>query len=77
MNSVSKMNLKTRALIATTGILLMMLGVNIYINMYFAMATYREALLARTTTLAEVIKTSTRRWISASLYRGWPASERS
>jgi len=56
MNSVSKMNLKTRALIATTGILLMMLGVNIYINMYFAMATYREALLARTTTLAEVIK---------------------
>jgi len=56
MNSVSKMNLKTRALIATAGILLMMLGVNIYINMYFAMATYREALLAKTTTLAEVIK---------------------
>ncbi len=55
MNSVSKINLKTRALLATAGILFIMLGVNIYINMYFAMATYREALLARTTTSAEVI----------------------
>ncbi len=56
MNIVSKMNLKTRALVATAGILLVMLGVNIYINMYFAMATYREALLVKSTTLAEGIK---------------------
>lgn len=56
MNIVSGMNLKARALFATVAILLAALGVNAFINMYFFSTRYREALITRTTILAEVIK---------------------
>ncbi len=56
MNMVSRMNLKGRALFATAAILLVALGVNTSINMYFVTTKYREALITRTTILAEGIE---------------------
>ncbi len=56
MNRWSGMNLKTRALLATGSILLVVLGVNTSINIYYSTSKYREALVGRTAALAEGIK---------------------
>ena len=43
------MTLKTRALVATGGILLLARGVNTGLNSYIAAGKYRDAVLGRTT----------------------------
>ena len=50
------MTLKTRAVVATGGILLLALGLNTGLNVTTAAGKYREAVLGRTTALAEGIK---------------------
>jgi methyl-accepting chemotaxis protein len=50
-------NLKTRAVVATAGIILLVLGLNGIINSYAASSRYKEALMDKATALAEgVIK---------------------
>ncbi len=56
MNIISKMNLKTRAILATAAILFLVLAFNTLINIYATASKYREALIARTTALADGIK---------------------
>ncbi len=53
MNKEIGQTLKTRALYATAGVLLLVLGVNTAINSYSATSKYREALIARTVAVAE------------------------
>ncbi|MHB8846532.1 MAG: methyl-accepting chemotaxis protein [Nitrospirota bacterium] len=50
------MTLKTRAVVATGGVLLLALGINTGLNVTTAAGKYREAVLGRTTALAEGIK---------------------
>jgi methyl-accepting chemotaxis protein len=50
------MTLKTRAVVATGGILLAALALNTSLNIYSAAGKYREAVLGQTTALAEGIK---------------------
>ncbi|MGE5173321.1 MAG: methyl-accepting chemotaxis protein [Betaproteobacteria bacterium] len=51
--STIKMNLKTRAVLVTGGILLLVMMVNTLVNIYASTSRYKEALIARTTALAE------------------------
>jgi methyl-accepting chemotaxis protein len=53
MNILSKMNLKARAVAATTGILLLVLSFNTLVNIYVATSKYREALIGRTAAKAD------------------------
>jgi hypothetical protein len=50
------MTLKTRAVVATGGILLAALALNTGLNIYSAAGKYRDAVIGRTTALAEGIK---------------------
>ncbi len=56
MIKLSKLNLKTQAMIATAGILLLVLAFNTLTTVYVTTGKYREALIARTTALADSIK---------------------
>jgi methyl-accepting chemotaxis protein len=56
MKTLSSMNLKNRAVIATASILLLVLAFNTLINIYSATSRYKEALIATTAALAEGIK---------------------
>ncbi len=56
MKILSTMNLKTRAVIATASILLLVLAFNTLINIYSATSRYKEALIAKTAALAEGVK---------------------
>ncbi|MFA5074376.1 MAG: methyl-accepting chemotaxis protein, partial [Nitrospirota bacterium] len=56
MNMLTSMNLKTRAVLMTIGILLLVLAFNTLVNITAATQRYREALMARTTTIAEDIR---------------------
>ncbi|HSQ78056.1 MAG TPA: methyl-accepting chemotaxis protein [Nitrospirota bacterium] len=56
MTILSKMNLKTQAMIATAGILLLVLTFNTLTTIYVTTGKYRDALIARTTVLADGIK---------------------
>ena len=55
MKKKAGITLKTRALISTLGILFLALGVNTFINIYAATSKYKEALIAKTSTMAEGI----------------------
>ena len=55
MSKKSMITMKTRALLATAGILLLVLGVNTIINIYSTTSKYREALISRTAAVAEGI----------------------
>ncbi len=56
MNILSRMNLKTRAVMATAAILFLVFVFNTLTNIYATTSKYREALIARTAALAEGIK---------------------
>jgi methyl-accepting chemotaxis protein len=56
MSIISKMNLKTRAVFATAGIILLVLALNTLVNIYATTSKYREALIARTTAMADSIR---------------------
>ncbi len=56
MSKLSKMSLKTQAMIATAGILLLVLAFNTLTTIYVTTGKYREALIAKTTVLADGIK---------------------
>jgi methyl-accepting chemotaxis protein len=56
MSIISKLSLKTQAMLATAGILLLVLAFNTLTNIYVTTSKYRDALIARTTVLAEGIK---------------------
>jgi len=53
MKMLPDMNLKTRAVLVTAGILLLVLVFNTLVNIYVATSRYREALMARATALAD------------------------
>jgi methyl-accepting chemotaxis protein len=53
MNIFSKMNLKTRAVLATAGIILLVLALNTLVNIYTSTSKYKEALIAKTTVMAD------------------------
>jgi methyl-accepting chemotaxis protein len=63
-------NLKTRAVLVTGGILLLVMLVNTLVNIYVAKGRYQEALIARTAALAEGI----RKDISKAIGFGLPLS---
>jgi methyl-accepting chemotaxis protein len=56
MTILSKMNLKARAVAATTGILLLVLSFNTLVNIYVATSKYREALIGRTAAKADDLR---------------------
>jgi len=56
MKLYSTTNLKTRAVLVTGGILLLVMLVNTLVNIYVARSRYQEALIARTTALAEGVR---------------------
>jgi len=56
MSILSAMNLKTRAVLATAGIILLVLGFNTLANIFTATAKYKEALVAKMTIEAEGIR---------------------
>lgn len=56
MRSLHGMNLRTQAVFATGGILLVALVLNTLLGMYSTAGKYREAVMGRTTALAEGIK---------------------
>ena len=56
MSKLSKMSLKTQAMIATAGILLLVLTFNTLTTIYVTSGKYRDALIAKTTVLADGIK---------------------
>jgi len=56
MKILSSMNLKTRAVLVTASILLLVLTFNTLINIYSATSRYKEALIAKTAALAEGTK---------------------
>ena len=56
MRLFTEMNLRTRAVVATGGILLLALVLNTALSMYTTAGKYREAVMGRTTALAEGIK---------------------
>ncbi len=51
-----RFTLKTRALAATAGVLLLVLSANTFINIRFFAGKYREALIARTSVVADSVK---------------------
>jgi methyl-accepting chemotaxis protein len=53
MNVIAKMNLKTRAVLATGVILLLVLTFNTAVNVYTSTSRYQEALIARTAAMAD------------------------
>ncbi len=53
MKLISKTNLKARAVFTTAGILLLVLAFNTLVNIYVTTSKYREALIARTTAMAD------------------------
>ncbi len=56
MRLFERMNLRTRAVVATGGILLLALLLNTLLGMYTTAGKYREAVIGRTTALADGIK---------------------
>ena len=56
MKILTSMNLKNRAVLVTSSILLLVLAFNTLINIYSATSRYKEALIARTASLADGIK---------------------
>jgi len=56
MSMLARMDLKTRAVLATAGIILLALGVNTFTNISVSTSKYREALIARTTAMAEGVR---------------------
>jgi len=56
MKMFSNLNLKTRAALVTAGILLLVMMVNTIVDIYAASSRYREALIGRTTALAEGVR---------------------
>jgi methyl-accepting chemotaxis protein len=56
MKLPSNINLKTQAVLVTGGILLLVMMVNTFVNIYAATGRYKEALIARTTALAEGVR---------------------
>jgi methyl-accepting chemotaxis protein len=56
MSILSKMSLKTQAMVATAGILLLVLTFNTITTIYVTTGKYRDALIAKTTVLADGIK---------------------
>ncbi len=56
MKMLPSLNLKKRAVLITAGILLLMMMVNTTVNIYTATGRYRDALIARTTALAEGVR---------------------
>jgi len=50
---LSSMNLKTRAMLVTAAVLFLVIAVNTLVNISVATSKYREALIARTTALAD------------------------
>ncbi len=67
---VSTMNLKTRAMLVTAAILLLVIAVNTLVTISVATSKYREALIARTAALAE----GTRKDINKAIGFGIPLS---
>jgi methyl-accepting chemotaxis protein len=68
MKMLAGMNLKTRAALVTSGILILALALNALVSIPDAASRYREALLARTTVLSEGV----RKDISKALGFGLP-----
>ncbi len=56
MKLPSNINLKTQAVLVTGGILLLVMMVNTFVNIYAATGRYKDALIARTTALAEGVR---------------------
>ncbi len=56
MSTLSKMNLKGRAVAATAGILLLVLSINTLVNINVATSKYREALIGRTAAKADDLR---------------------
>jgi methyl-accepting chemotaxis protein len=56
MKRLPAMNLKARAMLVTAGIVLLALAFNTLVNIYTSKSRYREALIARTSTLAEGVR---------------------
>ncbi len=71
MKTLLDMNLKTRAVLLTAGILLLVLVFNTLVNITAATNKYREALIARATVLAEEI----RKDVSKATADGTPLNE--
>jgi methyl-accepting chemotaxis protein len=67
---LSSMNLKTRAMLATAAVLFLVIAVNTLVNISVGTKKYREALIARTTALAE----GTRKDINKAIGFGIPLS---
>ncbi len=55
MRLLSKMNLKTRAVLGTAAILLLVLVFNTFVNIQAATSRYREALIGRTAAVADTV----------------------
>ncbi len=68
MNLFAGMNLKTRAVVATAGIILLILGLTTLINVFTATSRYKEALMEKVTAMAE----GTRKDINKALGFGIP-----
>ena len=56
MNVFAGMNLKTRAVVATAGIILLILGLTTLFNVFTATGRYKDALMEKVTALAEGIR---------------------
>ncbi len=56
MKLPSNITLKTQAVLVTGGILLLVMMVNTFVNIYAATGRYKDALIARTTALAEGVR---------------------
>jgi len=68
MNLFAGMNLKTRAVVATAGIILLILGLTTLINVFTATDRYKDALMQKVTAMAE----GTRKDINKALEFGIP-----
>jgi methyl-accepting chemotaxis protein len=67
MNPMATINLKTRAILVTGGVLLLAMLVNTLVNTYVARSRYQEALIGRTTALAEGIQKDIRKAVGFGL----------
>ena len=68
MNIFSGMNLKTRAVVATAGIILLILGLTTLINVFTATGRYKDVLMEKVTAIAE----GTRKDVNKALGFGIP-----
>ena len=56
MTALLTTNLKTRAVLVTGGIILLVVLVNTFVNIYTVKGRYQEALIARATAVAEGVR---------------------